>query len=295
MISTGLIFIIYREKRCLYFLGPAILLAIPQAIYFYSQMGTSYFRVEIGWMASSVLDIPGFWIVNMGLGLILLIVGLIVAGKKKAIFYIPYLAIFVIANIFVFQPWNYDNHKFFSFWLMPSALFMAAALVYVYDLRKIGKPLYAILLILSTLTGLLAATYLIAHPYTEFSKDQIYVAEWITEHTPADAIFLTGDSATHPAIALAGRLSYLGYYPWMYSHGINTGDRIANVSAIYNANNLTTMQERLHELNISYVCLGPDETQSNTYTINYKLFEGWTPVFEYTNAYGQSYKIFKVG
>jgi hypothetical protein len=85
MISTGLMFIIYREKRCLYFLGPAILLAIPQAIYIYSQIGSSYFRVEIGWMAPSVLDIPGFWIVNLGLGLVLLIAGLIIAGKKKAI------------------------------------------------------------------------------------------------------------------------------------------------------------------------------------------------------------------
>jgi hypothetical protein len=258
-------------------------------------MGSSYFRVEIGWMVSSVLDIPGFWIVNMGLELVLLIAGLIIAGKKKAIFYTPYLAIFVIANIFVFQPWNYDNHKFFSFWLMPSALFMAAALVYVYDLRKIGKPLYTILLVLSTVTGLLAATFLVAHPYTEFSNDQIYVADWIKEHTPTDAIFLTGDSATHPAIALAGRLSYLGYYPWMYTHGINTADRVSNVRAIYNATNLTTMQEKLHALNISYVCLGPDETQSDTYKINYKLFEGWKPVFEYKNAYGQSYKIYKVG
>jgi len=148
---------------------------------------------------------------------------------------------------------------------------------------------------LSTVTGLLAATFLVAHPYTEFSNDQIYVADWIKERTPTDAIFLTGDSATHPAIALAGRLSYLGYYPWMYTHGINTADRVSNVRAIYNATNLTTMQEKLHALNISYVCLGPDETQSDTYKINYQLFEGWKPVFEYKNAYGQSYKIYKVG
>ncbi|MGZ4923013.1 MAG: hypothetical protein ACXV5H_03450 [Halobacteriota archaeon] len=294
MLSTTLLFVIYREKRCLYFLVPAILLAIPQAIYIYSQIGSSYFRVEIGWMAPSLLDIPSFWIVNMGLELALLIAGLIIAGKKKAMFYLPYLAIFIIANIFVFQPWNYDNHKFFSFWLMPSALFMAAALVYVYDLRTVGKPLYTILVILATMTGLLAATFLVAHPYTEFSKDEIYVADWINEHTNKDAIFLTGDSATHPAIALAGRLSYLGYYPWMYTHGINTADRVANVRAIYNATNLTTMQEKLHELNISYVSLGPDETQSNTYTINYKLFDDWKPVFEYKNVYGQSYKIYKV-
>jgi uncharacterized membrane protein len=171
---------------------------------------------------------------------------------------------------------------------------MAAALVYVYDQRKIGKPLYAILLILTTLTGVLAATFLVAHPYTEFSKDQIYVADWIKENTPKDAIFLTGDTATHPAIALAGRLSYLGYYPWMYTHGISTADRVSDVQSIYNATNLTIMQDKLRALNISYVSLGPDETQSKTYTINYKLFEGWTPVFEYTNAYGQPYKIYKV-
>jgi len=54
--------------------------------------------------------------------------GLLPHREKNLKFYLPFLAIFIMANIFVFQPWDYDNHKFFSFWLMPSALLMAAAL-----------------------------------------------------------------------------------------------------------------------------------------------------------------------
>ncbi len=294
MISMVFLFILYQEKRWHYFMIPAIGLALPQALYIAGQGASSMIRVQLGWMAGSLTDIPGFWVMNMGLELFLLIAGLLIVSTKKARFYLPYLAIFIVANIIVFQTWDYDNHKMFSFWLMPSSLFMAAALLYVYDIRSIGKPLFAIIFTLTILTGALVAFFTISQPYVEFSKNDIYVADWVKENTPGNAVFLTGDAPTHPVIALAGRLSYLGYYPWMYTHGVNTDDRVQTVRSIYNAENMHTMIQLLRENNISYVHLGPQELRSQTYDVNQSLFENWEPVFDWTAPDGERYRIYRV-
>ncbi|CAJ38130.1 conserved hypothetical protein [Methanocella arvoryzae MRE50] len=294
MISMVFLFILYRERQWYYFMLPAIILALPQAVYITGQGAQSLIRVQLGWMAGSLTDIPGFWIMNMGLELFLLIAGLLIAGKKKAMFYLPYLAIFIVANVIVFQAWDYDNHKMFSFWLMPSALFIAVALLRIYDFRVAGKPLFALVFALTILTGALVAFFIVSQPYVEFSKNDIYVADWVMQNTPPDAVFLTGDAPTHPVIALAGRLSYLGYYPWMYTHGVDTNDRVQTVRSIYNAESMHAMIERLKEQNISYVHLGPQELRSQMYHVNQSLFEYWEPVFDWTAPNGEQYRIYRV-
>lgn len=210
-------------------------------------------------------------------------------------FYLPYLAIFIVANLIIFQTWDYDNHKMFSFWLMPSALFMATGLLYVYDLRILGKPLFAVLFTLTILTGALVAFFMVSQSYVEFNQSDIYVADWVSKNTPANAIFLTGDAPTHPVIALAGRLSYLGYFPWMYTHGVNADDRVQIVRSIYNAEDKDEMLRLLKEHNISYVYVGPQELRSETYDVNQSLFVDMEPVFDWTGSYGETYRIYKVG
>jgi hypothetical protein len=294
MISMVLLLILYREKGWYYFLVPAVILAAPQALYIAGQGAESAIRLQIGWMATSLADLPVFWIMNMGLELVLLIGGLYLADVKKIKFYIPYLAIFIIANVVVFQTWDYDNHKFFSFWLMPSALFMAIALLHVYDVRIVGKPIFAILFTLTILTGLLVAFFMVTQTYVEFSHNDISVAEWVTQNTPANAVFLTGDSPTHPVIALAGRLSYLGYYPWMYTHGVDTDERVNFVTQVYGARDQDTMMRQLREQNISYICLGPQELGSGTYEVNESLFNSMQPIYNWTATDGDNYRIYQV-
>ena len=294
LISMLLLFILFKEKHMYHFFIPALLLGAPQALYIAGHGSQSLIRLQFGWMAGDLLNIPGFWIMNMGLELSLLIAGLYLAGRSKFKFYLPYLAIFIVANLIVFQTWDYDNHKFFSFWLMPSALFMATTLLFIYDLRLIGKPLFAVVFTLTILTGALVAFFIISQTYVEFTKNDVAVADWVVKNTPTDAVFLTSDSPTHPVIALAGRLSYLGYFPWLYTHGINTDKRVLLVGNIYNANDKDTMLRLLKEQNISYVSLGPQEFSSSTYQVNRSLFNDMEPVFNWTAPDGENYRIYKV-
>ncbi len=295
MISGTLLFLFFKEKKWYYFMAPAIIFALPQALWISEQVSSSFFRVQIGWMASSVFDIPAFWIGNMGFELLLLIAGLFLLSKKNLKFYLPFVAIFIFASIFVTQPWIYDNHKYFSFWLMPSVLVMASTLLYVNDLPKIGKPVFIVFFILTVLTGALVSVFIIGHPYGEFNTEDIYVGDWIMNNTPKDAVFLTSDSVTDPVMTLAGRKSFLGYGGWLYTHGLDFSARTNMVDAIYNADDPDLTHQLLKNSNIDYVMIGPSELNSLTYYVNQSYFDQNLPcVLNWTGDYGNTYHIYKV-
>ena len=302
MIAAGLFFVMSvagkkRDARLMKnwpcFIVPALLLALPQVFLLLGQVGESFMRVQVGWMADSLTDIPWFWIKNMGVELLLLLAGLFVIGRDKLKFYLPFAGIFVVANVIIFQPWDYDNHNFFSFWLLASAPLMAAALLRIWDLRMVGKPLCVILLVIAVLTGAILADFMLARPYVVFTKDCVSVAGWIEQNTPPDAVFLTGDVHNHPVTCLAGRKSFLGYTGWLYTHGIKTDTRQNAVAVMFNANSPADLYGRMAQNGIGYVYLGPEELNSNTYIINRKLFDAMIPVFNWTGTSGFNYRVYK--
>nr|WP_255668530.1 hypothetical protein [Methanocella sp. CWC-04] len=296
MMACTLLLIIYREKNWHYFMVPAILLALPQALWISGGVTESFLRFKLGWMIDSIWDFPVFWIKNMGFALVLLIAGIFIAGKKNLKFYLPFITIFLMANLVIFQPWEYDNHKFFSFWLMPSVLLMASALLRIYDMPKAGKPVFALVLGLTIITGAMAAMFIVSNKYVEFNEGDVYVSGWIKENTAADSLFITSDTPTHPVITLAGRPSYMGYGGWMYTHGIEYGDRMYNVAKIYNAEDENATMELLRSLDIDYVFVGPAERGSEYYTVNKGFYDrNLVEVLNWTwDRWGQDYHIYRM-
>ena len=288
--------LIFREKKWYYFFVPAVLLAIPQALYISSQMDASFLRVQIGWMAGSIANIPLFWFENLGMTLVLVIAAFFIVPRRDLKFYLPFLAIFVVANLFVFQPWDYDNHKFFCFWAMPTALLMASTLLFIYRLPKIGKPLFAAALVLTTLTGALVIGFIIGHPYVEIGPDYIYVGNWISQNTPPNAVFLTSDSPVSPVTTVAGRMSFLGYEGWLYTYGINTTEREMVRDELYSVSDPANETRLLAENGIDYVLIGPGELGSTEFTVNESYFnQNYPCVFNWTYPpYGTDYRIYKV-
>ncbi|AFD00277.1 hypothetical protein Mtc_1525 [Methanocella conradii HZ254] len=296
MLSSILLLAIFKERKWYLFMAPAILLAMPQALWISGQMGVSHFHVQLGWMAGSLASMPEFWVKNMGLELFLLICGFFTISRKNLKFYLPFLAIFIMANVFVFQPWDYDNHKFFSFWLMPSVLLMASSLLYVYRIRWVGKPLFAVLLAFAVLTGALVAAFIIGHPYVELSKADLYAGGWIIDNTPRDSVFLTSDSPIHAVTTVAGRKSYLGYEGWLYTHGIDYSERLRAEKKMFGAYDENETLHLLKDNGIDYVFIGPSEINSSQFYVNEQFFEDHFPcVFNWTDPeYHNTYRIFKV-
>ena len=90
-----------------------------------------FIRLDPGWTSKE--NIILFWGKNLGIFAPILTVALVwVYKNNKKLFslYLPFAAIFIISNIFVFQPWEFDNSKLLIYWFFASSIVVA---YFLYD------------------------------------------------------------------------------------------------------------------------------------------------------------------
>ncbi len=255
------------------------ILAIPQLLLVLPENGSSFLRWQVGWLGRD--GWLGFWLKNLG-AYFFLIPGALVATwwhERKdtkddraypiATFYLGFLAVFVVVNLVVFQPWDWDNMKLLLWWFLGSiVLILHAGVLLVRYLgtkaRTIRFPAYAVLAIVGSSlisTGLLAARYESGKSVELFSPADRGLADFIMGNTPADAVFLTSERHNHPVTTLAGRRIYLGYGGWLWSHGIDATKRTDRAKRML-AGQPGTM-ELLRQERIAYVVLESGQPGAN--------------------------------
>jgi len=87
-----------------------------------------------GWLANSGGGHDNgvwFWLKNTGLFIPLLLVGQLWRGTMAdgfSLYFAPLWLWFLVPNFVVLQPWDWDNTKFFSYWMLFGALAVGAVL-----------------------------------------------------------------------------------------------------------------------------------------------------------------------
>jgi uncharacterized membrane protein YcaP (DUF421 family) len=117
---------------------PAFLLSFPQLIYwtFPQSVSGGYLRLMPGWTSKTDFW-PWFWIKNTGLFFILLLLALFSPKNRLKAFYLPAIVLFILAELVIFQPWDWDNIKILFVWYMFSVIFVASYLEQI--IQKISK------------------------------------------------------------------------------------------------------------------------------------------------------------
>ena len=276
------------------------LLFLNQGMHFIGQnTGGMFFKLQFGWMTCEralgslfgCLPKIGtdnnafiFWSKNFGINFWLWSVFLIllIFGGKKFLRHLneslydflewilaASLLIFVLSNLFIFQPWEFDNNKvFFNWWILAS--FVSVGLLYylVVALAKTRLKYFAIMFAaVAIFSGIFAGILDVQARIFNFKKNhfgysngaQLRLAEWIKDNTAPNSVFLTSASPTTPPAMLAGRQLYLGYTGWLWTQGINYLPREKNIKEILHDKNLKlACNER-----IDYVLL--DDDLANSY------------------------------
>jgi hypothetical protein len=232
-------------------------------------------RIEVGWVAS-----PDpwwwFWLKNLGLFIPLALVGLasarVLPPRSRAVV-LSLMPIFIIANIAVFQPWDWDNHKILIYWFLGVTIVVAALLVDVWRsvrARLPGWPARAV-----TVRGLLVVAVLtmIGAPLLEnldqleghmrfgmLDAEQIQVAADVRDVAGPHDIVVTGMQAQDPVMMLSGRQLLMGYWGQLWVSGIPYQARQAEVDEIYK---LTPAGiDAIRKYHVAFVVVGPDERSS---------------------------------
>jgi hypothetical protein len=227
----------------------------------------------------------GFWFANLGIAVPLLAFVVLAIAARRAggtlgragrvctsAFPVPLLElalgaliIFAACNLVVFQTWNWDNTKLLVYWYLVIGLLIGALATHWW--RGVWPRVAAVVLVGPVLlTGALVVLRLlpwtppadaVTGPYTIATTQELQLATTLEHDTPKGAVFLTFGRPNDPVLAVAGRIGVMGYGGWLWSYGIDIGNRYADVQTMYAgcASNEATCPIRtlLRKYDISYV------------------------------------------
>ncbi|OGD97510.1 hypothetical protein A3A49_02955 [Candidatus Curtissbacteria bacterium RIFCSPLOWO2_01_FULL_38_11b] len=219
-----------------------------------------FIKIDPGFTAKE--NIIWFWFKNLGVFLPVLIFALIYLYKNKfflLILYIPFIAIFFLSNILIFQPWGFDNSKLLIYWYFASSIVVAYFLYEVFFAEELVKKITgAFIIFFMIFSGLLDIfrTFTPVTNYQIFSKEDVNIADSVKNLTNKNGIFVTAPIHNHPIPALSGRSTLVGYHGWLWTHGIDYLQRAQDVEKIYAGENFENLVSKYQ---INYITVGPHE------------------------------------
>lgn len=272
-------------KSWLYFLIPFLTLSLP--LYFFHLkpvLGGSFLKYQPGWLAPGLhISWLRFWFNNWGLFFPLSIIGLFFTKPFQRSFLIPFIIIFIICNLFRFQPYDWDNTKIFTWVYLVFAPVVATVIYKLYRQHFVGKLIAIVFFGLLTATGFIDVIRQLQPQVSipMFTQEELNLADQVKTLTQPETIFLTSSSHTHVIPTLTGRQILMGYPGWLWTYGIDYGKRQSDIQTIYSGSPQTT--PLFQQYQIDYLVIGPSEIEQ--LHPNQTYFDSHFPVLIRTDNY----------
>ncbi|MDP4000357.1 MAG: hypothetical protein Q8Q11_02920 [bacterium] len=283
----------------LYFVVPILILALPQVLWIASGVRSyMFFRYQLGWTAHGEF-LPWFWLKNAGLFLPLLLVTFWWLRKRNPLllqFTGAAAIVWLIANLYIFQPWDWDNTKLLVYWLVMSIPAVAALLVWLFEKGGWARTGVVALFPFLILAGVAdVSRTLPPNNYRAVMFDQVGqdIAAVVRERSAPDSVWLTSQMINNSIGSLAGRRLALGYSGWLWSYGLDFKGREADVSRIYEADPETPAL--LRKYGIDYVVIGPSELSDKGYKVDEAYFAKRYPLWERFDSPTGPINVYRVG
>ncbi|MEM0475583.1 MAG: hypothetical protein QW343_02195 [Candidatus Norongarragalinales archaeon] len=200
------------------FFAPCFLLAAPQLPFIIGGAANEgYISVALGWKAHSAnpLKIAWFWLRNLGLPVLFAVAGFALARRDVKKYYLAFLPLFLIVNVFSFTPDPLNNMKIVNFWEMPTFVLAGVALGVLWKNQIKSKlelflaVVAATLLFVAILPGALSLWRDYEQRLVIYSSEDYEFARWANEALPANATLLSF-GGPH-ALDLVGRARVSGF------------------------------------------------------------------------------------
>lgn len=256
-------------KSWFLFFSITLMIALPQLIWLFPVITKTHFLYfQFGWVKNQE-NFFLFWFKNLGFLLFLVPFGFLKLKKSKKVFLLPAIVLFFLANLVIFQPWDWDNIKIFiiCFWFFSIA--GAVALKQLLNHGLIGKFLVFSLTIGIASYFPLAYRFETRNSYRLYSREDIKLAEWIRKNTPHEAVFLTDTNHNQLISTLAGRQTFLGYPGYLWVHGIDYKEREKLSDIIFKGEG--DLNQQFLRYNLSYLVF--DNLNKNQHREGLKLYQ----------------------
>lgn len=235
-------------KRYLLYGMVAALLAVPQLVLFtFAQVfqgegSNSFIRLWFNWVNN-----PGgrgelrdfylwFYVKNIGLPVIALILALIERDKHSRRLFAGAAVIIAAAELIRFQPNEYDNNKLlYLAWLL-CCMIVADWCAKIWRRLK-GMRARPVMAAMAAVCVFLSAGLTLwrecVSDYQAFSRLAVEAGYFAREHTEKGSVFLSGTQHLNPVSSIAGRSTVCGTDSWLFFHGFDTTERKADIRAFF--------------------------------------------------------------
>jgi hypothetical protein len=237
------------------------LLATPQLVWQLAATGDSFGRWNLGWRAPEG-GFWWFWLRNWGLGLVTLPLAAWFAreldrsGRALALL-AGSVAVFAVANVYQFQPHDWDNMKLMVYAHIGTAIVLAGALAELLTRHRVCRVLAATVIVGMTSTGVLCLVRELDKSDQLASARDVEIAKHVARVVPPDALVVTSDQHSHLVSMLAGRRIVMGYRGWLWTHGIDYTRLERDVRAVLAAE--PRADSIIKRQGITHVFVGPGE------------------------------------
>ncbi len=289
---TPVLFLLFPARLWFVFFAVWAVIGLPQLLL--QQGGSagaaSAFRIQIGWIASPDYWV-WFWLKNLGLLIPLLLIAiwkgdLIAATRRR--FLLAFMPLFIVANLFVFQPWDWDNTKILLLWFLASAIFVSSLLVDTWRKHPAFTVRFMITLVMLTMiaSGVLANLNQLRGRERQLmlTSEELDFASQVKTSTAPGSLIAVGLQHNHPVPMLSGRPVLMSYPGWLWSHGRDYREREEDLRTIYRIG--PEAMQKIEQYKVDYIVVGPNEQsqlgadrgmmasrfQSVVSTANYELF-----------------------
>jgi len=271
----------WRREWLAYFV-PALALGIPVLLWMWPPVNNNGcggsaihgYCLEVGWLSYTdwqrdgviyfPVDFVWFWIKNLSVFIPLLIAAHLAQRWVPVAFakwFAPMWLWFLVPNVIVLQPWEWDNTKFFIFWALLGSIVVGGLVAAIIRRGPGGLVVASVLLILLGLSGtldLIRASDAGVSSYEFTDTKGLQVADWVRQNTRYDAVFAVADEHNSPIPTLAGRRVMSGYPGWLWTYGLHDFvKKQADEAAILRGDQNTA--DLVDRYGVSYVLIGPQE------------------------------------
>lgn len=271
-------------KLWLWFIVPILAVAGPQFLWLTTGADTGKFvRFQYGWTKGSE-DLLWFWLKNAGLFIPLLIIGIFKFRKELPLLVAVTLAagfVWVLANLFVFQPWDWDNTKLLVYWFILSLPIVSLLLLRWMDRGLWATAGVAVVILSLTIAGAADVSRALqpwAYKVQMFDRTGLEIGQTVIDRSPPDSVWLTAQMVNNPVSVLGGRRVVLGYTGNLWSYGLEFGQREEDVQAMFEGRPGT--EQLLAKYGVDFVTIGPAERGDEGYKVNEAFYRERYPVWQ---------------